>query len=244
MIIVQDNGKVNVEVEEYTETLLWENSSPTSQFTSDSLTLSDNIKNYDYLKVYWRFSTTDNTTNFIIVNVNEFLQTEVIPTDRPAISCSTSETTYGRIVRYNSDTTVYISQCAKWWYNTTVNTYCIPIKVTGIKKERREAGNRKVKTGFLPSLPSDGFINCGFDPKHVMFVGAYGTSYTMCCVYDENISSTKYRRYYANTSAEQNKEYTVGDTEHSGFQSIGNGTNGFTINYVSSFTNVRYIATD
>ena len=46
------------------ETVLWTNPAPTTNMTSTTITLSQSISNFDFVKLYWRVSTSNNTETY------------------------------------------------------------------------------------------------------------------------------------------------------------------------------------
>lgn len=48
-----------------TETTLWTNSAPTSNFNTQDVPLSDDYTNYKSIRIYYRYSTTDSTETYI-----------------------------------------------------------------------------------------------------------------------------------------------------------------------------------
>lgn len=63
------------------ETVLWTNNSPTSTFSSQTITLSDDISNYSYIRIEGRFSDSD----------SQYL--EVTSTPEYLFTCNTSFST-------------------------------------------------------------------------------------------------------------------------------------------------------
>lgn len=121
-----------------TETTLWTNNSPTSAFTSQTLTLSDDINNYDYLKIRYAFSISvqaDVNCNEIIIPVSEFKKS-LNPSSANAIIgiCGASSTTrYTRFVFYATDTSITVGSAITSGSSTTNNNAVIPLHVKGIK---------------------------------------------------------------------------------------------------------------
>lgn len=54
------------------ETVLWTNSSPTSSFAAQDVTLSQSYKTFDYIKVTARMSTTSAVETSVIIPLNDF----------------------------------------------------------------------------------------------------------------------------------------------------------------------------
>lgn len=119
---------------EPTETVLWENSSPTSSFAAQTVTLSQDMNDFDYLKITVRLSINYTEEISEIIPINDFK--------------STSDTAYHlavafwgrigsqRVARsffYISDTTVKIDGCAIIGAQGTQTAWVIPIKISGLK---------------------------------------------------------------------------------------------------------------
>jgi hypothetical protein len=121
-----------------TETVLWENSSPTSAFAAKTVTLSDSLENYDKLRIYAirTTSTSDHVVSFD-VNIAEDLDYFVSGENKMAFSISMQGE------KYNYSRIGYITALKSGVYFTTAyrmnatsghNTgYCIPVKISGIK---------------------------------------------------------------------------------------------------------------
>ena len=116
------------------ETVLWTNPSPTSIFNAQTVSLSDSKMNYDFIKIYWRLSTTNASESFIMVDPT------TIPLDLTvglpmAISArlTNNGSVSGRIIVSNTDTSMLIA--ASILRNSTQgdNTTAIPTKITGCK---------------------------------------------------------------------------------------------------------------
>ena len=120
-----------------TESLLWNNTSPTSNFIAETtpLTLSSDISNYDELKIEYCKGTSATTTTFYIkFPIADFL------------SRSQNDGRYaigGRIdgvadmartiFKGPTNTQLYIGSC-QYLYNATINNaYYIPLNIYGVK---------------------------------------------------------------------------------------------------------------
>lgn len=124
------------------ETVLWTNPTPSSNFGETTITLSDDINNYKYLKVVWKKSTSSAEYITTIVSVDEFKTSTNAGSGsaRYAFSyCSiyykgTGSTNSGiRIFRYDTDTTINISQALGYNGSNVDNSIDIPYQVMGLK---------------------------------------------------------------------------------------------------------------
>ncbi len=125
------------------ETVLWENSAPSSSFNNQSIQLNESLLNYDYIRVECNYSTTSTTINgSTIIPVSEFIGTYYDST--------TSRFFFGLVGRGQNILTrciangssssegnniVFFSNC--FLYNSQTgqqqNSYVIPTKIIGLK---------------------------------------------------------------------------------------------------------------
>lgn len=120
-----------------TETVLWTNSSPTSSFAEQTVTLSQDMSNFDYLKIDFSLSTSDTRQSSVIIepSILQKNKNNVHPQIGVALyqRASSSATRYVRIVFYYSDTGIRFGQVFPVNIaSTAVNTNLIPTKITGI----------------------------------------------------------------------------------------------------------------
>ena len=119
------------------ETTLWTNSSPSSSFADQTVTLSDNINNYTHLKIKFNRSTTDTTTKTeVIYTVKEFKKYVVGANSfngAVAFYASTSTgSAYARRILYMSDTSIRFSTMYQVGGSYSDNGACIPTEIVGI----------------------------------------------------------------------------------------------------------------
>lgn len=121
------------------ETVLWTNSSPTSNFATQNVTLSESIDNYKYIKFQIRPSRTNGQGNEIgcIISVEDFKKTPYPPTTQYnthlAFGARNTNVEYTRAVWYVSDTQVHIE--AAWQTGTTTSSpqVLIPLEIIGMR---------------------------------------------------------------------------------------------------------------
>lgn len=127
--------KIGGNGEKYTETVLWTNPSPTADFAAQTVTLSDSIDNYKYLKIKYCFSTSYNTGNCLsnyIISVDEFKKApypEASGTARLNFSfarMNTSNVAAYRRFYYASSTTVR--------FGSTDTNALIPLEILGVNE--------------------------------------------------------------------------------------------------------------
>lgn len=121
-----------------TETTLWTNSSPTSTFANTTVTLSQSIENFDYIK-FRIASTKSNTAEsyqaesiFSVADVKRSTTT----TYAPQCIISSRSTSGGQYVRrflYESNTSLSISSGQQIAGTSGNNNYVIPLSIVGIK---------------------------------------------------------------------------------------------------------------
>ena len=116
--------------EKLVETVLWTNSSPTSDFAAQDVTLSDAISNYTSLKFLFRYSTSITTENFIITTVDN-IKARMVGIVSMATSTSVPRS---RQMQYVNDTSFHFSPCipVREAQSSLVNGELIPIKIIGI----------------------------------------------------------------------------------------------------------------
>lgn len=131
------------------ETELWSNSSPTSSFAVQTITLDISYSNFDYIKMYCRHSTSDSTefsaivptANLVLCSESGFSAMNTGQTLTVGCSEATSSTSkeYGRQVgKVDGDSTykkMRVSACNSITGGTgrTINELLIPTKIVGIK---------------------------------------------------------------------------------------------------------------
>ena len=116
---------------ELQETVLWTNSSPTSSFATQTVTLSDDINNYDYIGIYYRVSTSVATTGFAMTKVSDYVQNVSSSQPRLAFAGITGTTAQFRNIKYDTDTTVVIGGAIAT--SGASNNNVIPTAISGLK---------------------------------------------------------------------------------------------------------------
>ena len=115
-----------------TETTLWTNPSPGSQFATQTVTLSDSLLNYDYVKFVFRQHTSTTAETIILVSVTDF-QNYLQYKYSPAVFCCSTTPMSVRGVYYVSDTTVGFYANARVGSSGSANASNIPYKIIGVK---------------------------------------------------------------------------------------------------------------
>lgn len=124
-----------------TETVLWTNPSPTAEFGKKSVTLSDDINNYDYIAVeyiYSKSSVDETEKSKSIMSVADFKEggigTSVSRTCMALGIINASNSSFTRQVWYQNDTTIQISACYAMTNTTIANGNAVPLQIIGIKE--------------------------------------------------------------------------------------------------------------
>ena len=122
------------------ETTLWTNPNTSVDFANQGVTLSDNISNYSYIKISYKFSraVADDTAISVIINETDFINSNAAEG-----TCFAGLNEYGassgtnyswsRGVYPTSDTIVYFTGCFSLRANLNQNARCIPIEIIGLK---------------------------------------------------------------------------------------------------------------
>lgn len=119
---------------ELKETVLWTNPNPTSSFSPTACSLSESIDNFDYIKVLYRVSTSNNTQGSAIWPTSTIKIGGGANKIRASFSAqNASSVIYSRIVGYNSTTSLQIGQCSAWNQSLSDNALAIPLKIIGLK---------------------------------------------------------------------------------------------------------------
>ena len=120
----------------YTETSLWTNSSPTSDFATQNVTLSDSIDNYKYIKIVWKAYKSATTTSSVIVLVNDFKSFNYVAnyTVGSLASNNSSNQPYARRYVYVSDTVIGFHDALRIYAAATSNDMAIPLEILGLNE--------------------------------------------------------------------------------------------------------------
>lgn len=185
----------------YTETSLWTNSAPTSNFAAQTVTLSDSIDNYKYIAIEYKYApdTSDSFTS--IYSVND-LKKSVKDGNTVHDVCTlgiqaANNNYYARVVSYVSSTSIAFSKYSQLGGTGTGANNAIPLEILGLNELKYKPDDYIVTSGtFTISANSTETINLGFKPKKVVLKVYASSSWYLCNVYDEEISTTSYFRVY------------------------------------------------
>lgn len=118
------------------ETVLWTNSAPTSAFTGQNVNLSQDIDNFKYISIKYRASTSSTSTEISFMVSSADLKKSVSQENNIMLffGARLSGTTfYSRMVRYNSDTQIEITNAYILNGSGSNNSASIPLQIIGLK---------------------------------------------------------------------------------------------------------------
>ena len=105
--------------------ILWENSSVSTGFISQEVTLLDSINNYDYVKYVYSLNISNDNFYSIYFNVNEYY-----PSSNATISCSAN--LYKRSFSFVNENTIYFGNAVQLNGTTINNNNVIPLGLYGV----------------------------------------------------------------------------------------------------------------
>ena len=138
-----------------TETVLWTNPSPTSDFGQTTVTLSDSISNYNYIAVKWKVSTSLSTTSTTIVLVDDFKSMLNQNGDNALFIASVNQNGWARTVFYVSDTSITISTSYRLNAQGNSGSNAIPLAIIGIKNMGGIRTNEKYESQIWKNVAAN-----------------------------------------------------------------------------------------
>ena len=121
-----------------TETTLWTNATPTANFDSQTVTLSENITNYDYIKFEWCANKTHvSVTCSMLIPVSDWITTNSDYNKTWVCLCggdsgSTSGHRGGRGAYYSADNKVRFNNAHHLEGSGYTNNMAIPLAIKGV----------------------------------------------------------------------------------------------------------------
>lgn len=223
--------------EQYTETVLWTNPSPTASFAGQNVTLSDSITNYKYMKITWKTTTSDTAYSSAYVLVSDLASMTATNGSRfMSISCM-STNVYKRNVTYNSATSIGISTSYRENASGSNNGVNIPLEILGVNELAH--GTIKTDFGLLPySLTESVKVTLGYKPSFVEIKRYKDSTHWATDTYDANLSSVKQLVGALNGSTKVTAEYSVPTTTQNMIASIDD--DGFTVTAFASAAITNY----
>lgn len=147
------------------ETVLWTNPAPTSAFASQTITLSDGISNYKYIKLKWKNINSEDQIGESIVPVDNFTSQSPSPNYNNFSGMFTTPSSYARGWVYVSDTQITFGNCYTLAGTTQNSNYCIPLEITGLNKLR--TGKKSSKTTTTLWTNPNPTASAGFAAQNV-----------------------------------------------------------------------------
>ena len=125
----------------YTETSLWTNPNPTSDFANQTVTLSESMDNFKYLKFVYKVyaDAASNPTNEVIIPVEDFKTTNYTSGTvslglSSAANASGTNYLWSRVAYYASNTTITFSSTRATGANSTNNARSVPTEILGLNE--------------------------------------------------------------------------------------------------------------
>lgn len=120
-----------------TESILWTNSSPTSNLASKNISLNDSFLNYSYIKISYKINTSSSEEYQVLYSA-DLVKKSAFVTNVPIISIGARHSTLGgasiiRCITYVSDTSLHFANATLISSSTTYNDYIIITQITGVK---------------------------------------------------------------------------------------------------------------
>lgn len=126
---------INVPSGGLSETTLWTNPNPDVSFANQSITLSNDISSYDYIKCEYKVNNSTATYGSAIIPRNLLQQTSRSPNSFIwAIGgYRFTSSAYTRVCWINSNTEIYFTACRNYESGSVTNTGIIPTKISGLR---------------------------------------------------------------------------------------------------------------
>ena len=122
-----------------TETTLWTNSTPSSNFTGKDITLSEDYTTFTYIKIEYKAATTKNTSTYLLVPPSALTMSVFTDPSTPLVSISgrrsssPSTVQQTRRICHVSNTSLNISDAYQINAASMNNDGAIPLKISGLK---------------------------------------------------------------------------------------------------------------
>lgn len=145
------------------ERVLWSNPSPSENFAPQTVNLSDDINNYDYLKISYRNHPTIDGVNdpfSVLISVSDFKTSLSGNSTRHNVFTygglyAPTNTVWTRLMFYDTDTTAKFGAVTQIGGTGSGNANAIPLQIVGIKQH----GTIKPQTTDLSSPPNAVYTN-------------------------------------------------------------------------------------
>ena len=128
-----NSSSQSINIENFDQVDLWQNTDPNSNYIGGNVILSDSISNYDFIGFEYKNSINLKLINLTLVKSNTLELLYGNPGNRIGLSCVNGGYWYNRGVRYENDNTLVFSSCYSYPSYSGVDNYCIPLKIYGFK---------------------------------------------------------------------------------------------------------------
>lgn len=130
------NGYVTCPGANLSETQLWSNSSPSSDFAGNSISLSQSVSNFTYIKIVYAANKSEASSynGIVIIPPSMLLNSGTKNYAEVNLGGQNSNgVKYARRITGASSTSITFGACGQVDSTTRANSHCIPLKVYGLK---------------------------------------------------------------------------------------------------------------
>lgn len=163
---------------QYTETSLWTNQSPTSNFAAQTVTLSDSIDNYKYIAIKYAFNgqlQTESYVSTMIAAVDDVKKWGYNTGAHHAVDAigvqNSTNYTYTRACFYISSTSIRFADCYQTG-STSNNAIAIPLEILGLNELDHgtilSLTNPMACTPFRNTTPAGGTLTIPSDGTYLI----------------------------------------------------------------------------
>ena len=218
---------------QYTETSLWTNASPSSDYSGGTVTLSESVDNFKYIKVTLAYNKSNLTiTGSEIISVEDLKKAPYPATGNNVgfyIGNNSASNNYARRIQYINGTSVNISSAYLITSATgsVANSQVIPLEILGLNE--LDTGTKTWDSGTIPyNSSSTTKITLGYKPKILILRYYKSTSAIIDNIYTDSISTSAYQRWvYSGSASMVTRTLPRGTSESRCITSIDN--DGFTV---------------
>ena len=239
--------KIGGNGEQYTETSLWTNPSPTADFAAQTITLSDSISKYKYIGIKYCYAKTSTDIISTPIYKTEDLRASVLDngTTHNVIILGVENANnygFGRFVGYVSDTSIKFTIAYRLNVASTLTNAVIPLEILGINELAHGKIYEHYATGYFTNTVRS--VDLGFVPKYVFCANggsASGSNNSNIIIYDANVSTTQFK-FIANGTEEMQNIGTIGSAVQFSMEGtvIGMNPNTTITNFMNSHR--QYVA--
>lgn len=138
------------------ETVLWTNPSPSSNFSAQTITLSQSMSDFDMLRFEIRTHVSSPTTSKSIYVPLSYFNSTSSGANAYKLVLGVYQFTnlYARETYKSSDTQIYISEARRLNASGTSTDQTIPYKIYGVKKSTSGSNCKSIYLDILPSYQS------------------------------------------------------------------------------------------